>query len=102
MREVPLTLSEPARYELNQLWQQYAAVSEELANRILQRLHLKMLYLRRYPELGRLRPEFNMAGLRSIAVSPRVIFYSVSPDAVIIHHVIDGRQNLAAFFQNEY
>ena len=102
MSETPIILSDAARTELLDLWEQYAAISEELADRILYRLRQRISTLSRFPEMGRPRPEFNLPGLRSVAVNPHVIFYSVSNEpSVIIHHVADGRRNLAAFFPHE-
>jgi plasmid stabilization system protein ParE len=102
MSDLRLILSDPARAELANLWVRYAAVSEDLADRILHRLRHRIVQLSRFPELGRPRPEFNLPGLRSVAVNPHVIFYSISdPPNVIIHHVADGRRNLAALFGHE-
>jgi len=102
MPDTPVILSDPARTELGHLWEQYAVVSEELADRILHRLRQKISQLSRFPELGRLRPEFTLPALRSVAVKPHVIFYSVSDaPSVIIHHIADGRRNLAVLFGHE-
>ena len=102
MSETPIILSDAARTELLDLWEQYASVSEELADRILYRLRQRIASLSRFPEMGRHRPEFNLPGLRSVAVNPHVIFYSISSQPlVIIHHVTDGRRNLAAVFGHE-
>lgn len=102
MSSLPIILAETAHVELLDLWEQYASISEELADRILHRLRRTIARLGEFPEMGRLRPEFKLPGLRSFAVNPHVIFYSISTEpSVIIHHVADGRRNLAALFSNE-
>jgi len=102
MAELPIIISDPARDELDRLWDAYACISEDLADRLVIRIGRAISRLGSFPEIGRLRPEFNLAGLRSFAVRPHVIFYSVSDaPSVIIHHVVDGRRNLAAFLLNE-
>ena len=102
MSSISITLADSARVELLDLWDQYASISEELADRILHRLRQTIARLGEFPEMGRPRPEFKLPGLRSFAVSPHVIFYSISNSpSVIIHRVADGRRNLAALFPNE-
>ena len=97
-----LNLSDAARMEMRELWLHYAEISEPLADRILHRIHVKTLNLLDYPEFGRPRPEFGLPGLRSVTVRPHVIFHSVSEEpALIVHHVVDGRRNLAALFGDE-
>ena len=103
MKRTPsIEYSEAAYQDLVQLWSAYAEVSEELADRILARLELRIDELSRHPQMGRLRPEFNFDGLRSTAVRPHVIFYVISDaPAIQIHRVVDGRRNLAALFGHE-
>ena len=93
--------SEAAYQDLVQLWSLYSEVSEELADRILARLDLRIDELSHHPQMGRLRPEFELDGLRSTAVRPHVIFYVISGPAIQIHRVVDGRRNLAAFLGHE-
>lgn len=102
MTEVPVILSDPARRELVNLWEQYAGISEDLADRVFHRLRQRILQLAHHPELGRARPEFNLPGLRSVAVNPHVIFYSIAEGPrVIIHRIVDGRRDLAALLRHE-
>lgn len=99
---LPIEYAEAARLDLADLWLDYSVVSEDLADRIVRRLELKMFELARHPYFGRLRPEFRFEGLRSVAVNPHVIFYTISDSpAIWIHRVVDGRRNLAALFGNE-
>ena len=97
-----IILADSARVELLGLWDQDASISEELADRILHRLRHTIARLGEFPEMGRPRPEFKLPGLRSFAVNPHIIFYSISnTPSVIIHHVADGRRNMAALLHNE-
>ena len=99
---LPIEYARGARRDLAELWLDYASISEDLSRKILTRLELKIQELARHPQLGRLRPEFRIAGLRSIAVNPHVIFYTLSArPSVWIYRVVDGRRNLAALFGHE-
>ena len=101
-RPLPIEYAAAARQELADLWLDYFTVSEELADKIIRRLELKILELTRHPQLGRLRPEFRFEGLRSVAVNPHVIFYTIAAEpAIWIHRIVDGRRNLAAIFTHE-
>ena len=99
---LPIEFARASRRDLSELWLKYAAISEELADKISGRIELRIEELSRHPQMGRLRPEFPVAGLRSLAVNPHIIFYAVSPrPAVRIHRVVDGRRNLAAVFSSD-
>ena len=99
---LPIEFARAARRDLSELWLNYAAISEELADKISGRIELKIEELGRHPQMGRLRPEFPVAGLRSVAVNPHLVFYALSTrPAVRIHRVVDGRQNLAAVFSSD-
>ena len=99
---LPIEFARAARRDLSELWLKYAAIAEELADKISGRIELKIEELGRHPQMGRSRPEFPVAGLRNVAVNPHVVFYAVSPrPAVRIHRVVDGRRNLAAVFSSD-
>jgi plasmid stabilization system protein ParE len=49
--------------------------------------------IRRFPSAGQDREEFLMR-MRSINVSPHVIFYREDPDAIVILRIVDGRRDL--------
>ena len=100
--EARIIISEPARLDLIAMGEGYAGISVEFADRILHRIRQKIDLLGQFPELGRVRPEFCLPGLRSVATRPHVIFYSV-PDAgsIIVHRVVDGQRDLAAMFSSE-
>ena len=100
MAEVLYT--EAARRDLIDLWQYYALVEEALADRILNRIDLRIRLLADQPLIGRERSEFDLPGLRSIAIRPHVIFYSVpNDDQVVIHRVVDGRRDLPSVLKPE-
>ena len=52
-----------------------------------------------FPESGRSRDDL-LPDLRSIVIFPTVLFYRLTPAAVEVVRVIDGRRNIAAMFEN--
>jgi plasmid stabilization system protein ParE len=52
------------------------------------------------PLLGRARDDL-LAGVRSIAVHPTVVFYRIGKETIQVVRVVDGRRNLAAVFPGE-
>ncbi len=99
MAEVLYT--DAARHDLIDLWQYYALVEKALADRILNRIDLRIQLLSDQPLIGRPRPEFNLPGLRSVAIRPHVIFYSVPNDEqVVVHRVADGRRDLPSVLRS--
>jgi toxin ParE1/3/4 len=56
--------------------------------------------LGRFPEMGRLRPEF-APGLRSTLVWPYVIFYRVEGDVVQIIRILHGKRDLRRIMRKE-
>jgi plasmid stabilization system protein ParE len=101
-RDLPIEIARAARRDLTGLWLKYADISEELADRISARIEITIEELGRHPEMGRLRPELPVAGLRSVAVNPHIIFYAITPSRTVrIHRVVDGRRNLAAVFLSD-
>lgn len=98
-RPLPIVYAEAARRDLTGLWLDYSTVFEVLADKIISRLEAKILVLTSHSQLGRLRPEFDFDGLRSVAVNPHVIFYAIAEGpALWIHRIVDGRRNLYALF----
>jgi plasmid stabilization system protein ParE len=57
----PIEFAGAARRDLSELWLKYAAVSDELADKISGRIEIKIEELARHPQMGRLRPEFPVA-----------------------------------------
>lgn len=89
-----LLYSPAARRDLVELWTEYAVIDEAVADRILARIGQRLEHIQSHPLFGRPRPEFNLDGLRSTAVSPHVIFYSFADETITIHRVVDGRRYL--------
>jgi toxin ParE1/3/4 len=100
-RSLSIEYAEAARRDLTGLWFDYSTVSEALADKIIRRLEVKIFLLTTQPQMGRLRPEFGFEGLRSVAVNPHVIFYTIAEGGALwIHRVVDGRRNLYALFEH--
>ncbi|HEY2951756.1 MAG TPA: type II toxin-antitoxin system RelE/ParE family toxin [Verrucomicrobiae bacterium] len=90
-------LSAEARDELRQIFRTIASDDRNAARRVVGRILQRCPLLESHPLLGRERPEFALPGLRSVALSPHVLFYRVTGEKVVeIAHIIDGRRDLDA------
>lgn len=56
-----------------------------------------MKALSHFPEIGRARPEFGR-DLRSVLVSPYIVFYRIEQDEIQILRILHGRRDLKTFF----
>ena len=65
---------------------------QQVVNRFVDKIYDTVSSLATFPEMGRITNE--QLGVRSFVVKPYArIFYSVLPNAIYIHRVIDTRQN---------
>lgn len=79
--------------DADDIWLSIALDSERAAERVIARIYEAEGKLAEYPELGRGRPELGPT-VRSWAVEPYVIFYSVEPEAVVILRILHGARDL--------
>ncbi len=55
------------------------------------------MMLEEHPLLGRARDEIRL-GLRSVLVSPHIVFYRVTDDTAQIIRILDGRRDIEDIF----
>lgn len=73
-------LSPLADKDIDDIWLYIATDNENAANKMLHKIYAAIEKLAEFPMMGRERPE--LGDLRSLSVSPYVVFYH-------IHNVID-------------
>jgi toxin ParE1/3/4 len=94
----PVVWSPEADEDLVQLWLYLAEeASEGAADRRLREIERACATLSQWPQSGRARDEL-LPGLRSVPVSPQVIFYRVSAAAIEIVRVLHGHRDIDAIF----
>lgn len=90
--------SPEAEQDLFDIWQYLAAeASVRTADTYLRNINRTCERVRRRPLSGRARDDL-MRGLRSVLVSPYVIFYRVGESSLDIVRVLHGRRDLEAIF----
>jgi toxin ParE1/3/4 len=94
-----LVWSPEAEADLADIWDYYAGVAgRRTADKKIRAIGETMRLIEDHPYGGRGRDDVRL-GLRSIAASPHVIFYRVTPDNVAqIVRVLDGRRDIEAIF----
>jgi toxin ParE1/3/4 len=97
MTQPRFTLSDPARQDLDDIWDYIAEDNPEAADRWIDQLAERFLLLGEHPRVGRLRPEL-AEHLRSFPVGRYIIFYRARTDSVDIVRVLHGSRDLPAVF----
>jgi len=91
-----VTWSPEALAYLDAIWNYYARVAgRNTADKIGREIAKAVSFLEDHPFGGRSRDEVR-PGLRSLAVSPHVVFYRVVDGAAETVRVLDGRQDILA------
>src|SRR3954453_1551794 len=86
--------SPEALEDVDRLWDYYAATAgRTTADRVLREVARIVATIDDFPFAGRSRDDIR-AGLRSLAASPRVVFYRLKGDRPEIVRVLDGRQDI--------
>jgi toxin ParE1/3/4 len=89
-----VTTTPQADDDLDAIAAYIAGDSVRRALRVIDRIETQYRKLRIFPRRGRLRPEFG-PGIRSLPVSPYIVFYRVTDAGdVLIGRIIDGRRDL--------
>ena len=91
-----LVWSPEAETDFLSIWDRGASVSAHVADAHLRDIHLAVTNLIAFPYAGAARDEI-APGIRSVVVSPTVVFYRVGSISIDIVRVVDGRRNLAGF-----
>ena len=93
-----LVWSPQAEADLFEIWRYGAAeFSSKQADMHLRKLSAACVQLAEWPNSGRARTEI-APELRSVLVSPHVVFYRVTGIAVQIVRILHGRRDLDAIF----
>jgi toxin ParE1/3/4 len=96
----PAIWSQEALNDLDQLWDYYARVAgRTTADKILREIARVIAAIDDFPFAGRSRDEIR-TGLRSLAVSPQIVFYRLTNDRPEIVRVLDGRQDIEEIFSD--
>jgi toxin ParE1/3/4 len=95
-------LAPEAETELDDIWYYLARESGsiEIADRVIESITHRFLFLANHPHLGRRRDEDLRPGLRSFAVGEYVILYRVEGEDVLILHVLRGNRDIEALFRH--
>lgn len=95
----PVVWSPAARTDLEEIWSYHVAVAgHNTAENVIREIGEAVRLLEGHPFGGRARDEVR-PGLRSVAVSPFVIFYRVKDSSPEIARVLDGRRDLDDIFR---
>lgn len=79
--EFILIISKQAEYDLEDIWSYLAQFDPKIADRTLDKIYNKIVYLKKLPEMGRLRSDL-LPHIRQINEPPYAIFYRVNEE----HH----------------
>lgn len=92
--------SPEALSDLDQIWNYYERVAgRNTATKIVRQIDSVIATLEEHPFAGRARDELRM-GIRSLAVTPHVVFYRVTSDIPEIVRILDGRRDIDEIFSD--
>jgi toxin ParE1/3/4 len=92
--------SPEALADIDHLWDYYVqAAGPSTADRILREIAKAVAVMGDFPLAGRARDEIR-SGLRSLAVTPQIVFYRLKDDRPEIVRVLDGRQDIEEIFSD--
>ena len=89
--------TDEAESDLIEIWQFIADDNMQAADRMYALLESKMNRLTDFPKMGSPRDDLS-PGLRSLVVGNYLIFYRLEADRIDILRVLQGMQDLPAFF----
>ena len=90
-------LSPLADEDLDEIWLHIAQDNEPAADKMIRKIFTTIDLLTKEPLLGRLRGEL-FPDMRSIAVSPYIVFYRVQQDVIDIARVLHGARDIDSVF----
>ncbi len=90
-----------AERDLDDIWHYVAKESGsiEIANRLIDSITDRFIFLAGFPYLGRSRDEDFGVGCRSFSVGEYVIVYCLKAEDVLILRVAHGRRDIEALFR---
>lgn len=92
-----IRISEPARSDLEEIWQYIAENNQPAANTILGQLKAKFELIAGQPNIGRERQEIMLA-LKSFPHKSFIIFYFVTDTGIEIFRVLHGSRDIISEF----
>ena len=100
---MPHRVSPRAEADLEDLWLYVARESSslEVADRLIDSITQRFLFLADFPQAGRTRDRDFGSGTRSFPVGEYVLVYCVVGSDVFILRVVHGRRDLEDLFTNE-
>ena len=93
-----LVVTDRADDDLHEIYRYLHPLNPQAAQDQIADIHKKFQQLVRFPFIGRERSTF-APGLRSVVSGPKVIFYLVTDDRIVIVRVLDGRMDLDEEFR---
>jgi toxin ParE1/3/4 len=97
----PLIWSPEARHDLADIWSYYVGTAgRQTADDIIRKIGQACVVIEEFPLGGRARNELR-PGLRSLAVTPHIVFYRVASDGPEVVRVLDGRRDLDELFAED-
>jgi toxin ParE1/3/4 len=97
-RKRPVIWSPEAETDLTDIWNYYRDVAgQQMAGSRVRAISEACLLLEEHPLIGRARDEVR-PGLRSVLVSPHVVFYRISNETAQIVRILDGRRDIEDTF----
>ena len=100
---MPHRVSPRAEADLDDIWLYVARESSslEVADRLIDSITQRFLFLADFPQSGRARDNSFGTSLRSFPIGEYVIVYCVVGSDVFILRVVHGRRDLEDLFSNE-
>lgn len=87
--------------DIDLLWNYYAEVAgRPTADKIVREIAKVVKTIEDFPFAGRARDEIR-TGLRSLAVTPQIVFYRLKNDRPEIVRILDGRQDIEEIFSDD-
>ena len=95
-----IEITDPARGDLDDIWDYIADDSETAADSLLSGIDHTFQLISENPELGPLRPELS-EGIRNFAVKSFVVFDRAIADGMRVIRVLHGSRDIEAVFEEE-
>ncbi len=97
----PILWSPEALDDIDHLWDHYAsAAGRATADKIIREIAKVVTTIDDFPLAGRMRDEIR-PGLRSLTVTPQIVFYRLKNGRPEIVRVLDGRQDIEGIFSDD-
>jgi len=92
--------AEAALADLNEIAEYIALSNRPAAKRLIKNIFAHISRLERFPQSGRIMPEFNDLPYREVLVNPCRILYKIDSDTVYILHVARQERAMRNYLLN--